>query len=145
MQNKFQDIQGYIERPCLEPLMCRYITAEMGSLVASRVAIFDLGLYVDREVYIEKWTKNRGHKLSCAIPTPAFPRVCVLFWFLWCPARSRLGGCKGGLEFVRRPWEMIMQLSLALPKGISADSQVVAYFIQASFQRQWLQLKNHGA
>lgn len=102
--------------------MCRYTTAEMGSLVTSRVAIFDLGLHVDREVYRERWTNYRGHKLSCAIPTLAFPRVCVLFWFLWCPARLGLGGREGGLEFVRSPWEMIMPLGLALPKGVSADS-----------------------
>lgn len=58
MQNKFQDIQGYIKRLRLKTLMCRFITAKMGSLVGSRVAIFDLVLYTDREVYIERWTRN---------------------------------------------------------------------------------------
>lgn len=52
MQNKFQDIQGYRERPDLKPLMCGYIAAEMGSLVVSRVVIFDPGLHPDREKYI---------------------------------------------------------------------------------------------
>lgn len=47
MQNKFQDVQGYRERSYLKPLMCGNITADIGSLVSSRVAIFDVGLHPD--------------------------------------------------------------------------------------------------
>lgn len=103
MQNKFQDIQGYRERPYLKPLMCGYVTAEIGSLVASRVAIFDVDLHPDRGnyVYIDG---QRAEVTSSAVPFPRqhFLETVPCSGFCGVQASRGLVGMKVDLSFCEK-------------------------------------------